>query len=70
MNTIADRSDLWVGAYKYFAICLGVFLFGTIVLLIPGMFGCMLGATIQVAAVTLFAVLLGLHARGVVATVG
>ena len=66
VSTLSSSTELWIAAFQYFGLCLGGFLLGTLVLLIPGLLFCFIGAAIQVVSITLFAVFLGLQARTLV----
>ena len=68
IQTLSSQTDAWIVAYKVFGIALGVVLFGLIVLWIPSIVFCFVGAAIQVAGITVFSILIGLLAKSLIAT--
>ena len=68
IQTFSSESKQWIDAYKMFAATLGLFFVSIVVLWLPGFLFCLLGASLQVVAVTIFSILVGLLARGLVSS--
>ena len=66
IGTLTKQQAKWTAAYQQFAIVLAIFVGGLLVVFIPSLLFAFLGATIQIGAVIMFAVLLGLHAKTVI----
>ena len=57
--------DSWLAAYKLFSIAGVLFLIGMLIVFLPGLIFSFIGSLCQVGGITLYAILIGLHARSI-----
>ena len=69
LQTISATSKTWKLAYISYAILLAGCAIGILILFIPGLLFCLLGAAIQVVVLSAFAVMIGLHANAIIKTI-
>ncbi len=66
LQTTQTNKNSWTSAYVCYGLMLAAFVFGILILFIPSILFSFLGAAIQIAALTAFAVFMGLHAEAIV----
>ncbi len=66
VKTFSDNKANWPAAYRSFGIALSVFVIGIAIVFLPSLLFSLIGAAVQVFAITALAVLTGLHARSVI----
>lgn len=69
LQTITTAPDKWKSAYISYAILLGAFAVGILILFIPSLIFSFLGAAIQIVVLSAFAIMIGLHANSIIKTI-